>query len=416
MSAKHSSISMPEISDERFVDTLSRIAREDPDRVYLKYEDDVYTVQDIDRLSNQIANALLDTGLVPGDHVGLMLPNHPMHLISIFALMKAGLVRVPVNVHAKGSSLLHYFESFDVKLLISDVAFKPTLHDSVPETSRPKFVWFGTDNTEEPTFESLVTHHNSQNPGVDYGVDELISLTPSSGTTGAPKGVIKSDRTLRAGPVAVLRLTEAGPGDTFLLWEPLHHGAGVAVTIAALLGGVTVAMVPRFSASQFWDQIHRYNVTHIHYLGGVLPILLKQPVTEKERTHNVRMAWGGGCPTDIWKEVESRFNVVINEGYGLSELITFVTLNKEGVVGSCGVPIDYYDIRLLNDDGEECRVGEIGEIVARAKVGGLDFLGYYNNDKAAQESMSDASPSASGHPLRSRQGVLISPSIFIRSV
>src|SRR5699024_8956916 len=127
------------------------------------------------------------------------------------------------------------------------------------------------------------------NPRVTYGPDDLLSLTPSSGTTGAPKGVIKSDRTLRAGPLSIITLTDAKPGDVFLLWEPLHHGAGVAVIIAAMLGHFTIAMVERFSASNFWHQVHDNHVTHIHYLGGVLPMLLKQPKTDMEHNHQVRI-------------------------------------------------------------------------------------------------------------------------------
>src|SRR5699024_10426935 len=121
----------------------------------------------------------------------------------------------------------------------------------------------------------------------------------------------------------------------------------------------------------------------------VLPMLLKQPKTDMEHNHQVRIAWGGGCPPEIWPEVTRRFGVELREGYGFSELITFVTINKSGPVGSCGKAIDYYDVKVIGDDGEPVNPGEIGEIYARARINGLEFLGYFRNDQAAMEAMCD---------------------------
>jgi crotonobetaine/carnitine-CoA ligase len=194
--------------------------------------------------------------------------------------------------------------------------------------------------------------------------------------------VLKSDRHLRAGPMAVLRLTAAQPGDVFLFWEALHHGSGVAVAIAALIGRFQLAMLESFSASRFWDDARRHGATHIHYLGSVLPMLLKQPVRADDRQHGVRIAWGGGCPSHIWQEFADRFGVTMREGYGLSELITFVTANLDGTPGSIGKPLSYYEVTLLDDDGAAVRTGEKGEIAVHACDPRLGFLGYFKNPQA----------------------------------
>lgn len=372
------------VEDTLFRDTLDRRVAEDPDFVLIRFQGRNYTIAEISSMANRLANALLARGLEPGDRVALMLPSHPDHVVAILATMKAGLVRVPVNIHAKGPSLEHYFKSYDPKLLIADAAFREVLEAAWLETGPVDVVWRGEDAAGS-RFEHLLASQDDATPGVAYGPDDLLALTPSSGTTGAPKGVIKTDRTLRAGPTCVLDLTEPRPGDVFLFWEPLHHGAGVAVLIAAVIGKVTLAMVERFSVSKFWQEVRENGVTHIHYLGGVLPLLLKQTPSEQERDHKVRIAWGGGCPPEIWREVEQRFGVQIREGYGLSELITFVTLNKAGKVGSCGLPISLYDIRILREDGTETDDGEVGEIVARPRQPELDFLGYFRNPEAESE-------------------------------
>jgi len=370
-----------------FRDTLARRAAEQPDAPLLKFRDETYSIGRINASANRVANALLASGLRPGDRVGLMLPSHPDHIIAIFATMKAGLVRVPVNVHAKGPSLTHYFTAYDLSALIADAPYREQLDEVFAEVTAPKVIWRGAPG--EDSFEALVAAASEAEPTVDFGPDDILALTPSSGTTGAPKGVLKSDRTLRAGPLAVLKVTSARPGDVFLLWEPLHHGAGVAVIIAAVLGKITLAMVERFSASNFWNDVRQHGVTHIHYLGGVLPLLLKQPPSDRDRDHDVRIAWGGGCPPEIWKDVEERFGVTLREGYGLSELITFVMINVDRRVGSCGLPLSLYDIKVVDDAGAEVAAGEVGEIVARANQPELGFIGYYRNEATTAETQRD---------------------------
>ena len=383
-------VPMNPVNDVLFRDVLAERARTEPDAPYLKFQDEIYTIADINRAANKVAHALLAQGLRPGDRVGLMLPSHPDHIIAIFATMKAGLVRVPVNVHAKGPSLQHYFTAYDLSLLVADAQYRGALDEAFDAVAAPPVLWRGTGEPDAPeSYEAQVLSASEAEPATQFGPDDILALTPSSGTTGAPKGVLKSDRTLRAGPMAVLNITDAREGDVFLLWEPLHHGAGVAVIIAAVLGKVTLAMAERFSASGFWNDVRRYEVTHIHYLGGVLPLLLKQPPSPLDRQHKVRIAWGGGCPPEIWAEVEARFGVTLREGYGLSELITFVTLNKEGVVGSCGRPVALYDLRVVDDAGQEVPRGETGEIVARARQKGLEFLGYFRNEQTARDTVRD---------------------------
>ena len=243
-------------------------------------------------------------------------------------------------------------------------------------------VWRGT-TVGGPNWADLCAHPDASPPPIAPEADDIIAITPSSGTTGAPKGVLKSDRTLRAGPIATRVLTDRQPGDVLLLWEALHHGAGVAVVIGAVLERITLAMVARFSASRFWDDARRYNVTHIHYLGGVLPMLLAQPPRPDDRAHGVRIAWGGGCPSELWAAFEARFGVKIREGYGLSELVTFVLVNADGPLGAIGKALPWYDVRLLDAAGNEVPSGEVGEIAVHAHDSRLGFLGYFRNPEAS---------------------------------
>lgn len=374
---------MPHVDDVTIRQLWDARAARDPGHVYCRFGGVDWTIGALNERINRLANGLLACGLKPGDRVALMLPNHPDHIVAIFALAKIGLVRVPVNVHLKGASLDFVFERFAPHLLIADVAHADVLAVALAGKSVPDIMWRSGHAAEPAAFETLCAFHDAAPPVLAPATDDIIAITPSSGTTGEPKGVLKSDRSLRAGPMGTRLLTGMKAGDVFHFWEPLHHGAGVAVLIAALLEPITLAMVERFSASRFWQQVRANRVTHIHFLGGVLPLLLKQPERPDDRDHTVRMAWGGGCPPDVWKAFEERFGIPIREGYGLSEMTTFVTINPEGRVGSCGRPLPFYDVKLVAEDGTEPGLGEIGEILVHPREAGLEFRGYFRNAAGA---------------------------------
>lgn len=379
-------------------------ARQDPGHVYCRFDDQDWTIGALNERINRLANALLAAGLRKGDRVAVMLPSHPDHIVTIFALAKAGLVRIPVNVHLKGASLDFVFDRFEPRALIAERAYAEALAPIAEKFEGLRIVWRGAAGGAG--FAEMIEAASPARPDVEVSADDIIAITPSSGTTGEPKGVLKTDCSLRAGPMGTLALTGAKQGDVFLLWEPLHHGAGVAVLIAALMEPITLAMVEKFSASRFWEQVRQYDVTHIHYLGGVLPLLLKQPASSLDRAHKVRMAWGGGCPLDVWRAFEERFGVVLREGYGLSEMTTFVTINPEGRLGSCGRALPFYEVRLIGEDGQDVPVGEAGEIVVRPLEEGLAFKGYFRMEEASAALMKDGWFSTGDLARRDEDGFL----------
>ncbi|WP_137179765.1 AMP-binding protein [Roseomonas sp. AR75] len=356
-----------------------------PDRIFCRFGGQALRFGAMDAAVNRIANALLAAGLKPGDRVALMLPGHPDHILCIFALAKIGLVRVPVNTALQGPSLAYPFDAFAVDALIADATHADALAPVL--AARPLRHVFWRGGLGGATLQTLLDHPDAAPPPVAPRADDIIAITPSSGTTGAPKGVLKSDRTLRAGPVALLHLTGAQPGETFLFWEAMHHGAGVAVLIAAVFGRLTLGMVDRFSASRFWQQAKELGASRVHYLGSVVPMVLRQPEGPADRDHGVRIAWGGGCPAEVWTPFSQRFGVQIREGYGLSELITFTTLNMTGKVGSVGRPICWYEAMVADAEGNAVPDGETGELCFRAKDPKLGFLGYFRNPEASAATM-----------------------------
>jgi len=171
------------------------------------------------------------------------------------------------------------------------------------------------------------------------------------------------------------------------MWEPLYHIGGAQMIVLPLIRDVTLAMVAHFSASRFWSQVHSSGASHIHFLGGILQILLKQPPAALDRAHGARIAWGGGCPREIWLPFEQRFGVQIRECYGMTECSSITTYNDNGTVGSVGKPTPWFDVDLIGPSGAPVPRGERGEIVVRTSAPGAITRGYLSNPEATARAL-----------------------------
>lgn len=101
----------------------------------------------------------------------------------------------------------------------------------------------------------------------------------------------------------------------------------------------------------------------------------------------MRIAWGGGCPADIWPQFRDRFGVEIRECYGMTEASSLTTCNTSGVVGSVGRPMPWFTVRLLDGEGKPVAAGERGEIVVETRIPGAIFPGYLDNPEATAKAL-----------------------------
>jgi crotonobetaine/carnitine-CoA ligase len=357
-------------------------ARQTPDDVFGIHADGEITFRTLESRVNRLANGLAKLGVAAGQRVAVIFTNHPDHIFTFFALAKLGAVWVPVNTSLRGAGLEFIFKQSAARTVIADAQFWPALK-SIPAANQ---------------FDTLVIRNPGSLPepadGLDFdlvaegsdapvrsaaSMDEVRAIFFTSGTTGPPKGAPLTEKMLTTCAAAAGRAADVRPGDVFLLWEPVYHTSGAQMCVLALLEPVKLAIVPRFSASRFWEQIRKYQVTKLHYLGGILDILLKQPPGPHDREHSVRIAFGAGCTKSTWKAFEQRFGVEIREVYGMTEASCFTTLNRTGKVGSIGKPYPHFELRIVDDNGQPVEAGQGGEICVREKESGLIMQGYLEN-------------------------------------
>jgi len=373
---------MTSFDDDGFVSLLTTRATAEPERVYARFCGEPVTYAEIERRSAAFAAHLRARGIMAGDRVAVMMRNSIATIAVVFGLARAGVAWVPVNAQQRGEGLRYLLTHSRPRLVVGDAELAPQIVEAMAsEAELPLLahapggeldaVLAGSDAFEEPV----------------PSADAVFAIMYTSGTTGRPKGVIVSHRMLRLAAESVALLSDAKPDDVFFVWEPLYHIGGAQLLPLPMIRGITLAMVERFSASRFWDQVRAEGASHIHYLGGILQILLKQPASPRDREHGVRIAWGGGCPPDTWPQFRDRFGIDIRECYGMTEASSLTTCNVTGVVGSVGRPMPWFTVKLQDADGRPVATGERGEIVIETSIPGAIFPGYLDNPEATAKAL-----------------------------
>ncbi|MEA2779882.1 MAG: carnitine-CoA ligase [Rhodospirillaceae bacterium] len=370
-------------------DLLTRAAADDPSHIVCRLGDQVMTRADLVQRACAVARTLERRGLRRGERVAVMLDNSPDHLAVIFGLAKAGMVWVPVNTRQRGDGLAYVLEHSEPSMVLAEAAMAPVLEPALPERLKCAVLLRSADTGCALFGEPDAAAEPWGRAASAEGAAALLNISYTSGTTGRPKGVLVTHRMLQTATQAVLSLAEIRDGDRMIVWEPFFHIGGSQLIIIPLLHKVTLALVERFSASRFWDQVRENGASQLHYLGSVLPVLLKQQPGPEDRTHGARIAWGGGCPRDIWREVEERFALSIRECYGMTETSSIVSCNFTGKLGSVGRPLPWFEMKIVDEAGRTAAAGELGEIAVRERIPGVLFAGYFRDPSATAAALRD---------------------------
>lgn len=369
-------------TDDGFVPLLRQRVQANSSSVFARYEGVTISFGELDCMANTLALWLRRVGVAPSDTIALMIHNSSLALALLFAIARARAIWVPIHVDNRGENLGYILNHSKPKLIIVEAGLRGTVEASGANLAETQL--FTVDILEAlPNDPSDAPVWDEPSPNAD----ETFAVMYTSGTTGRPKGVLVSHRMLRLSGEAVALVSDPRAGDVMFMWEPLYHIGGAQMIVLPLIRELTLALVERFSASRFWQQVSSYGASHIHFLGGILQILLKQPQSSLDRTHGARTAWGGGCSREIWRAFEQRFGMQIRECYGMTECSSITTFNNTGTVGSVGRPTPWFDVELQAASGAPVPTGERGEIVVRTKLPGAITRGYLSNPEATASAL-----------------------------
>ncbi|CAN9507172.1 unnamed protein product [Ophioblennius macclurei] len=381
-----------------------------PDRLFIAFEEESYTYADADERSNKIANALREQpGFEPGDAAALFMGNEPAFVFTWLALAKLGSPVALLNHNIRTKSLLHCFNCCKAKVLIAAPELKGAVEDVLPtlmeqgvtvllmskQCDTPGIQSFShkvDEASDAPLPRSLRSHLTFKSPAV---------YIYTSGTTGLPKAaLVNQNRLLTA--LVVLSSNGVKKNDVIYLNLPLYHTAGFIVGfIGSIETGSTIILKRKFSASQFWDDCRKHNVTVVQYIGEVMRYLCSTPKRDNDKDHKVRLAIGNGVRSEIWREFIRRFgNIQIREFYASTEgNVGFV--NYAGKVGAIGrvnffhkMLFPYLLVKYDTERDEPIRdanglcmkvpIGETGLLVSKI-TDIAPFVGYAQNEEQTEK-------------------------------
>ena len=199
----------------------------------------------------------------------------------------------------------------------------------------------------------------------------------TSGTSGPPKGVLVTQKMLVLSAIGNQLASNQKDNDRYLLWESLHHIAGMQLIVMRLISNIQVFLMKRFSSKNFWRIMYEKKITKLHYLGGILEILLKNKKNFFEKKHYTNLAYGAGCRKDIFLAFQKRFNIPIREVYGMTESSSFTSINYKNTPGIIGKVLPWLNLSLFNQGKKIIKKNLVGEIGLKEKVKGSITPGYY---------------------------------------
>ncbi len=364
-------------------------ARQYPDHVVFQFRDEPLTFAKLNENINRAANGFQSLGIKKGDKVAIMLPNCVEFLFAWFGLNKIGAVEVPINTALKGTGLIHQIVQSDSVALVADTVFLDRLGDVSNDLTTLKHTIFrnsGEKNAPLPEWQGVesswlpaLLDHSAEAPDVEVLFSDMASILYTSGTTGVSKGVEMSHHywyDIWSQSVKYSRYTE---DDVLYTGLPFFHGNAQGITIGpAILADAKAVIVERFSASSLLEDCRRWNCTEANYIGGIIPILMKQEPSESDGDNPLRLMVGAAAPVDIWDDFESRFKTKLLEVYGMTECYCcLVVPYDEPRPGSCGKPITGWNVKLVDDNDNEVAPGELGEFIAQPQSMFVGTTGYY---------------------------------------
>lgn len=379
--------------DQRTVPAmLRRGARDWPEKPALVAADHHLTYAELLEQSMRVAGGLAVLGVEPGDAVALMLDNSIEHVLGWFGASCLNAAEIPLNTSFMPDQMSYAIAHSDARVLLIDVRYVERLVPIADRLVNLRAAVLCGDEAryEDEDFSALpfevvpFSRLLACEPAAPVAVlpGDALGILYTSGTTGAPKGVVVSQAQTYG------RMWPGGPGapgheDRTLVVLPIYHVIGQCRALYnTLIVGGTAVLAPRFSATNFWETCRQHSITFVPLVGVMVSYLLRQPASPSDVDHVVRHVALGTTSPEL-EAFRQRFAVrEISMSYGLTEAGGVLVGDAEP--SGCGYLRPDFEARLVDEYDREVGKGEIGELVLRPTEPWTTMTGYF---KMPQETL-----------------------------
>jgi len=354
-----------------------------PAKCAIHWGDTQITYLELWNQSSLILNFITEVANIKkGQTVGILLKNRPHYVATIFAILRAGAIVVPINSFLKADEIIHIAKDANIQLVITEIEFDSLLPKIAAAIPQLKFFHIEQINTLKKTnFDKLQPYDNN-----NISPEDLAFLYYTSGTTGNPKGVMITHRNLLSNVQSCSVVLSTVNSDRFILLLPMFHSFMICVCIfLPLLQGATIVLVK--SIHPLKNIFHEISKCGDGVLAAIPQFFRTMVDSDLPGDLPLKLCISGAAPlpVQVLKEFQKKFKVPLLEGYGLSEASPVVSINpvkgpwKEG---SVGIPIPGVSVCIQNDSGDILKPKEIGEICVK---GNNVMKGYWNQQQSTAQ-------------------------------
>ena len=351
---------------------LQDAADRHPEKIALRFEDDVYTYRELDSTGNSFANALLALGFGPGTRVALAITNRPEWIIAQHGVSLAGGAVVLPNPSWKASEFEHAFALTHPDVVVADAALAEVLDAAGAPATR-----ICVDDDAPPgwlSFWDLVfgTPGRRPSPLPEAALDADYAYPFSSGTTGLPKAVRHTHRSLVAAVINWNSACAVREEDHVQFFLPLFHIYGIAITGCTWVSAATITLFPRFDLDTMLSHIEQTRVTLAFGAAPIAVAMANHPELEKYDLSSLRYMMWAATPIaeDVANTVTERTGIRWLGAYGATEVPGLhcnpVDYPDRGRLDSPGLPVSDLEVRVVDlETHEDVAPGTEGEIIVR---------------------------------------------------
>ena len=342
-----------------------------------------------------LANCFKEFNINTGDSIAIILPNSVDWIVSCFSILRLGCVVVPISFDSTFSEIEYKILDASCKLIITSVKFKKQLDAFIAKQSLSIEIIYTEDIENDGNHLKAIRSKQKNDCSFD---DENIDLPGyilyTSGTTGQPKGVVLTSRSMLwivAG--CCMPIIGLNKKDLVLSPLPLFHSYALNLCVLGILAsGATEYLLERFSPRIIFQQSEKHPYTLLPGVPTMFHYLLATAKKEKLKINNINRCVSAGAimPLQLNKEFEDFFKIELLDGYGITETSTFVTMNwpgKNRIMGSCGLALPGLGVRIINpENNKDASINQEGELICR---GPNVMQGYHNKPEETKKVLKD---------------------------
>ena len=376
-----------------------------PNEIAFVFKEQEITWQEADLKVSQYGAFLQSQGITKGDCFALLMDNSADFLMLLLAAHRIGAIAALINTTVTGEGLKHVVTIVDAKAAVLGASHLEKFESSMPEAELNSLKLFLIkDSKDVPEGYTDINSASLNSGGVEphpLKIKDVAMYIYTSGTTGLPKAaLITNGRAVKTSYAGQFFGFRAKQKDILYLTLPLYHATGLLWSWAGCLrAGATTVIKEKFSASEFWPDVRKHNVTMFGYVGELCRYLMNLEPNEDDQNHHLRVISGNGLRPDIWEKFQTRFKIPkIRELYGATEGVGALvnTHGRPGMVGRYqkGSLVVKCDLEtgepLKNSEGfcESVDFGETGLFISElSKL--ATFEGYLDKQASNKKIMTD---------------------------